>query len=508
MLPILRFAPSPTGPLHLGGLRMALYNQLYARRHGGKWILRIEDTDATRFVPGSVEGIRQALDWAGLEYDYGPGKDDKYGPYYQSERLDLYRTYAKKLVDKGHAYRCFCSPDKLSSIRERLARLGSNNSYDKSCLHLSDEEVARKVKAGEKYTVRINDSNPPNRPPTHDLVFGLVKDAHLSLATDPILLKSDGFPTYHLASVVDDYTMNITHVLRGEEWLPSLPLHLDLYAHLDIKPPEFAHLPLLLNSDGSKMSKRNGDVRVIDYIKRGWEPTALLNWLALAGWGTSSFHDAPDSTRPMSIQELESEFDLTALTQRNSSLDPAKLEYLNKWHLGTKIHNDAQGSLKELAERIHDNVKSQFPVSQYTTIENIMSAIQILDRRLVTIIDVPVLAPYLFIEPDYSTAEAADMLQRVSGDLSRILNSALGVVRHLVDSNQWESTPGTHMLALLNAERDNLGLTGKEKKKYMMALRWALTGMKDGPAIVDIIKVLGHERTLERLRVPGQKEAS
>ncbi|KAG5643046.1 hypothetical protein DXG03_001624 [Asterophora parasitica] len=377
---LLRFAPSPTGQLHLGGLRMALYNHLYAKKVGGKWLMRVEDTDSTRFVPGSVEGIRKALDWAGLEYDYGPGKEGPHGPYFQSERLDLYRPYANKLLDSGHAYRCFCSPDKLSATRERLARTGSNSTYDKTCLHLTEEEVARKVRAGEKSVVRLNDSNLPTRPPATDLVFGHLKDAHASLATDPILLKTDLFPTYHLASVVDDHEMGITHVLRGEEWLLSYPLHLDLYAALKITPPKFAHIPILLNPDGSKMSKRKGDVQVVDYIRGGWEPQAVLNWLALAGWGakheipspdadissTSAptvrpqlIQKAPDSTTLMTLPEMINEFELSALTQRSSSLDPAKLEYLNKHHL-MRIWSTPDG-LETLAERAHDEIKAKFP---------------------------------------------------------------------------------------------------------------------------------------------------
>ncbi|KAL0563947.1 Glutamate--tRNA ligase mitochondrial [Marasmius crinis-equi] len=519
---LLRFAPSPTGPLHLGGLRMALYNHLYARKHGGKWILRIEVTDATRFVPGSVEGIRQALDWAGLEYDYGPGKDSRYAPYYQSERRDLYRSYANKLVETRQAYRCFCSQDKLASIRERLARLGSNNTYDKTCLHLTEEEVARKVKAGEKFTIRLDDSTHPTRPPTHDLVFGHVKDAHSSLATDPILLKSDLHPTYHLASVVDDHEMGITHVLRGEEWLPSLTLHLDLYAHLGLKPPEFAHIPILLNPDGTKMSKRNGDVQVVDYIRRGWEPVALLNWLALAGWGArhepsqpppttpkeepqprvSGSHntpspkliqEAPDSTRVMTFQELMKEFDLDAVTQRSSSLDPGKLEYINKHHL-MRQWESAEG-LRELAERVHGLVKGRFPDSQYTTVENVMHAIRILERRLVTIKDVPDLAPYLFEEPDLSTDEAKKMFKRVERDSEQILESASTIVRSLVDTGKWEDTSVVELVRMFHEERDRLGM-----KMYLVALRWALTGMKDGPAVGDIMKVIGPERTLRRLQ--------
>ncbi|ETW87728.1 hypothetical protein HETIRDRAFT_308400 [Heterobasidion irregulare TC 32-1] len=395
---LLRFAPSPTGALHLGGLRTALFNHVFARKHGGRWILRIEDTDATRAVPGAVEGIREMLGWAGLEYDFGPGKHGPHGPYFQSERLDLYHFYAKKLLDSGHAYRCFCSPDHLAATRERLARAGMNTTYDKACLNLTEEEVARRVRAGEKSIVRLNvrpDSNLPRRTTPPDLIFGHLRDAHASLPTDPVLLKSDLFPTYHLASVVDDFEMGITHVLRGEEWLPSLPLHLDLYASLALDPPKFAHLPLLLNADGTKMSKRKGDVQVEDYMRRGWEPGAILNWLALAGWGVHSHAQpapapdsetppptstpppppppppspsassssprtaAPDSTTILSLPEIIAQFDLAALTHRRTVLDPAKLEYINKHHLMRAWATDA--GLQSLAERARPLVVSAFP---------------------------------------------------------------------------------------------------------------------------------------------------
>lgn len=510
---LLRFAPSPTGPLHLGGLRMALYNHLFARKHGGKWVLRIEDTDATRTVPGSVEGIRYALEWAGLEYDYGPGREGPHAPYLQSERLDLYRSYSRKLLESGHAYRCFCTPDRLSETRERLARTGSNATYDKSCLHLTDEEVARRVKAGEKSIVRLNDSNLPTRPPSSDLVFGQLKDAHASLPTDPVLLKTDLFPTYHLASVVDDHEMGITHVLRGEEWLPSLPLHLDLYASLGLPVPKFAHIPLLINPDGSKMSKRNGDVQVVDYIRRGWESGAILNWLALAGWGTRHpereektmsmghhhHHDAPDSTAIMSLEEIINEFDLSAMTHRNSSLDQAKLEYINKRHL-MRTWSTPEG-LEDLAEKVHEEIKEQFPSSQYTSIDHIKDAILLLEGRITNILDIPLHAPWLFTEPNLKAQEAQDMLKRIPAS----------VLRHIITHVREKllEVPGPwgafDFSGLLQSEQDRLGYS---PKVFMKSLRYALTGMKDGPSVTEVVRVLGRERTASRLIVPPHVENS
>ncbi|KAL9715631.1 Glutamate--tRNA ligase mitochondrial [Leucoagaricus gongylophorus] len=505
---LLRFAPSPTGPLHLGGLRMALYNHLYARKYRGKWILRIEDTDATRTVPGSVEGIRYALEWAGLEYDYGPGREGPHAPYFQSERLDLYRSYSQKLLESRHAYRCFCTPNRLAETREKLARTGSNATYDKCCLHLTDEEVSRRVKAGEKSIIRLNDSNLPTQPSFSDLVFGQLKDAHASLPTDPVLLKTDMFPTYHLASVVDDHEMGITHVLRGEEWLPSLPLHLDLYASLGLPVPKFAHIPLLVNPDGSKISKRNGDVQVIDYIRQGWESDAILNWLALAGWGTRhpereeqamSFghHDAPDSTAIMSLEEIINEFDLSAMTHRSSSLDRAKLEYINKRHLMRTWSKPQR--LEDLAKKVHEEIKERFPSSQYTSVDHIKDAILLLEGRITNVLDVPLRAPWVFTEPNLKGLEAQEMLGRLPASVHRhIITDVRGKLLEVPEP--WRTFDFS---GLLHSEQNRLGYP---PKIFMRSLRYALTGMKEGPSVTEVIRVLGRERTASRLIVPPPVE--
>ncbi|PFH47195.1 hypothetical protein AMATHDRAFT_198392 [Amanita thiersii Skay4041] len=509
---LLRFAPSPTGSLHLGGLRMALYNHLYSRKNNGKWILRIEDTDATRYVPGAVQEIQAVLLWAGLDYDFGPGKNGPHGPYFQSKRLDLYQDYAKKLLESGHAYRCFCSLDTLTETREKLARTGSNLTYDKRCLHLTDEEVARRVKAGEKSVIRLNDGTLPDRSTVRDLVFGEIRDAHLSLGTDPILLKSDLYPTYHLASVVDDHEMGITHVLRGEEWIPSLPLHLDLYASLKLQPPRFAHIPILLNPDGSKMSKRTGDVSVVEYIRNGWEPEALLNWLALTGWGArhqpmSPFSSstaqrqvqaAPDSTSILPLPSLISQFDLTALTHRSSSLDQQKLRYLNRQHIALKAATPE--GLHQLAMRVHGLVKEVFPHSLYASVENTKKAVVALEGRLENMAFLPVLVPYLFEDPNLASPEARSMLssRKITEEQREPLN----------DMSQPETNPKSKqdqprewvpetLYHVLHEEQKRLGV---QLKMFMLTLRHALTGMKDGPGIVQIMCVLGKERTMKRLR--------
>ncbi|KAG9310513.1 hypothetical protein JVU11DRAFT_9660 [Chiua virens] len=497
MTVLLRFAPSPTGALHLGGLRTALYNHLFAKKHGGQWILRIEDTDASRYVPGAVDGIRSALAWAGLSYDFGPGMNGPHGPYHQSERLDLYHSYARRLLESGHAYRCFCSPDKLATTRERLARAGSNSTYDKTCLHLTEGEVARRVRAGEKSIVRLNDDRLPPRILANDIVFGALRDAHASLPTDPVLLKSDLFPTYHLASVVDDHEMGISHVIRGEEWLPSLPLHLDLYSCLSLNPPQFAHLPILLNPDGSKMSKRKGDVAVLDFMKGEWEPEALINWLALAGWGqaarspSDSTTNAPESTTILTLPELIAQFDLACLTQRRQVLEPAKLAYLNKHYLMRSWKND-QETLHH-AHRIHDLMQTSLPSSPHTTPEYIARVIHVLQGRITNIKDVPSLAPYFFVRPDYATPEAQSMLKSLSNDdYHRALEA---MTRRLVAEPDTCGVSG--MASLVHAACDGTGL---KQKVFMTALRHALTAMKTGPTIPETIDILGVERTVDRLK--------
>ncbi|TBU26320.1 glutamyl-tRNA synthetase [Dichomitus squalens] len=501
MAPLLRFAPSPTGALHLGGLRTALYNYLYARKTGGKWILRIEDTDRSRAVPGAVDGIRNALDWAGLDYDYGPSKGGPHAPYYQSERLDLYHSYANKLLDSGHAYRCFCSPDKLAATREKLARTGSNSTYDKTCLHLTEEEAARRVRAGEKSIVRLNDGRLPVRPPGFDLVFRNLKDAHASLPTDPVLLKSDLFPTYHLASVVDDYEMGITHVVRGEEWLPSLPLHLDLYAALGLPSPQFAHLPILLNPDGTKMSKRKGDVQVLDYARRGWEPNAVLNWLALAGWGVQhdasssspspSSKQAPDSTTIMSMEEMIRNFDFSVVTHRRSVLDPVKLEFINKHHLMQLM--SSPGGLQSLAERAKPYVKEAYPDSPHSATSHLERVIFALQGRTTKLSDLPSLAPFFFREPEYSSAEAQKMRQTLSDDhYDAVIHSLLSRLRGV--SASWDVPVLAEMLHDENAK------SSLKQKEYMTILRHALTAMKTGPSVADILYVLGPEWSIARLQ--------
>jgi glutamyl-tRNA synthetase len=268
-----RYAPSPTGYLHVGGLRTALYNYLFARKHGGKIILRVEDTDRTRLVEDAVVNFLDVFKWLGIDFDEGPEIGGEFGPYIQSERLAIYDQHIKMLSTMKLAYPCFCSAERLQEMRDAQTQASKPPMYDRACRNLNREETKQRIAAGEAHVWRM--AVPDNETVTiSDLIRG---DVHFETATidDQVLMKSDGYPTYHLANVIDDYYMKISHVIRGEEWLPSTPKHVLLYRFFGWEPPAFAHLPLLLNADRSKMSKRSGDVAVEDYRRKGTLPDAL-----------------------------------------------------------------------------------------------------------------------------------------------------------------------------------------------------------------------------------------
>ena len=277
-----RFAPSPTGNLHVGSLRTALYNYLYAKKVGGKFILRIEDTDQTRYVDGAVENLFRTLKTMDLEYDEGPVKGGEYGPYYQSERTEIYNKYVQELLDNKKAFRCFCTPEDLEKMREERRAKGLDTRYDGRCRNLTENEINKHLENDDKFVIRLK------TPQDGEITFyDLVREKVTfpwNMVDDQVLVKSDGFPTYHLANVVDDHLMKISHVIRGEEWLSSVPKHLFLYEAFGWKPPKMCHLPLLLNPDKSKLSKRQGDVAVEDFLNKGYLPETLLNFVALLGW--------------------------------------------------------------------------------------------------------------------------------------------------------------------------------------------------------------------------------
>ena len=337
-----RFAPSPTGYLHVGGLRTALYAYLFARKNNGQFILRIEDTDQSRYVEGALENLIKTLHWHDLEYNEGPRigtncgqikQKGDLGPYIQSERTEMYREYAQKLIDTGHAYRCFCTKERLDEMRERQTQNKQATMYDRKCLGLPESEIREKIDAGESFVIR--QKIPYELIKFKDLIRGNVQ-FHGKTIDDQVLMKSDNFPTYHLANVIDDHFMEISHVIRGEEWLPSTPKHIALYHAFGWEVPEFAHIPLLLNADKTKLSKRQGDVAVEQYIQKGYLKEAIINFIVFLGWNPGSGEEREIFT----LKELEEVFSLEKVHKAGAIFNLEKLDWFNwRWKKQRHIEN-------------------------------------------------------------------------------------------------------------------------------------------------------------------------
>lgn len=394
-----RFAPSPTGYLHVGGLRTALFNYLLARHTQGTCVLRIEDTDQTRLVPGAAEALQDALAWAGIECDEGPQQGGAYGPYVQSERLPIYRTYAERLLRAGRAYRDFRPPVQRDTNARASALL--REAY----LPPSEDEALERIARAEPYVVRLR-MEPGRTFAYEDGVYGTMMfrpDMIGGVGDDPIIVKSDGWPTYHLASVVDDTEMAITHVLRGEEWLPSMPKHLALYEAIDAKPPTFVHLPLLINADGSKLSKRSGDVRVEDYRARGIEPEALVNLVALTGYNHQ--HTDADDTDVLSMAQLIDEFELRRISHSRATLPTEKLPFLNRRHMMAKMH-DARTRPAMLA-RLRPLFDAELGTDAARAIpdDTLLETAALGCQRVDTLAEVPHSVAYYFQQPDWAADE-------------------------------------------------------------------------------------------------------
>ncbi|MCJ8347156.1 glutamate--tRNA ligase, partial [bacterium] len=318
-----RFAPSPTGYMHVGSVRTALYNYLFAKKHKGSYILRVEDTDQTRKVDGSIESLIEVMSQLSLNHDEGPvsnGVSGDFGPYYQSERLDIYRKYIDQILESKKAYRCFCTSERLDEMRAEQTEKGLATRYDKKCVTLSEEDSIKRAQ-NEKHVIRLN--IPSNETiVVNDIIRGKIQ-FNSDEIDDQVLLKSDGFPTYHFANVVDDHLMEISHVIRGEEWLLSTAKHVLLYDCFGWTVPSFAHLPLLLNPDKTKLSKRQGDVAVEDFLKAGYLEEALVNFLALLGWHGESDQEI------FSLEQLVEQFSLERVSKSGAVFDREKLDWMN-----------------------------------------------------------------------------------------------------------------------------------------------------------------------------------
>ncbi len=468
-----RFAPSPTGYLHIGGLRTALYNYLLAKHNSGKFILRIEDTDRNRFVEGAVESLIDTLNWVGLDYDEGPFKGGEYGPYKQSDRLNIYKEYSDKLISERKAYYCFCTQERLKEVRENFQKEGKQPMYDKHCLNLSESEINQKITSGISYVVRLN-VVPEQHIILNDVIRGEV-DFNSSIVDDQILIKSDGYPTYHLANVVDDHLMEITHVIRGEEWLPSTPKHILLYDYFDWEKPVFAHLPLLLNADKSKLSKRQGDVAVEDYRSKGYLKEALLNFVALLGWNFA------DDKEFYEMEELIERFSLEGVNKAGAVFNIEKLNWLNAEHLRKK-------SLEDLISLLRIELKQTKYSSQEFSDEFLGNVIEAMKERVSFIKEIPEKGFYFFEEPDKYDEDvvrkrwkpdSAANLKKLAEEFSKLSNPS---------KEDFEITLRE------TAEKLEIG-TGK----LIHPVRLAVSGVGGGPGVFDILFIIGKQKTLTRL---------
>jgi len=468
-----RFAPSPTGYLHVGGLRTALYNYLFAKKNNGKFVLRIEDTDRNRLVEGAVEKLIDTLKWVGLDYDEGPDKPGEVGPYTQSQRLDLYKKYAEKLIADGNAYYAFDTPERLKELRDFQYKNKLQPKYDKLALKLSKEEIEEKIANGEPHVVRLN-VRPGEKIKLNDIIRGQV-EFETDIIDDQILIKSDGFPTYHLANVVDDYLMGITHVIRGEEWLSSTPKHILLYNYLGWELPEFAHLPLLLNPDRSKLSKRQGDVAVEDYRAKGYLKEALINFVALLGWSTS------DNREIFEMNELIEEFSLERVHKAGAIFNIEKLNWLNAEHLRKKPADELLLMLKE-----------EFKNSKYANSllddNYLLLIIEAMRERVSFVKEFIEKCPYFYERP--TAYDEAVIKKRWKDDSKELL---LEYVSRLKEIENPQKEDYEKILVAIAEERE-IG-----KGRLIHPLRLAVSGVGIGPGVYDLLFILGKDEVINRI---------
>lgn len=462
-----RIAPSPTGDPHVGTAYIALFNKAFADKHGGRFVLRIEDTDQRRSTAASEQAIFASLRWLGLDWHEGPDVGGAYGPYRQSERTEIYREHAERLIASGHAYRCFATPEELDEMRERARAQGLATAYDRRYRELSPDEVARRVEAGEPHVVRFK--TPLDGATTvDDGLRGPIAIDHAQL-DDQVLLKSDGFPTYHLANVVDDRLMEITHVIRAEEWIPSTPKHLLLYRAFGWEPPVFVHMPLLRNRDKSKISKRKNPVSLEYYRASGYLPEAMLNFLARMGWSM------PDDVEKFSYDELVANFDFARMSLSGPIFDLEKLDWLNGLYL-------RELSVDDLVARLQGWLLGA----------DYLRAIAPLVRERITRLSDFVPKTSFFLGGfDAVPAEALLPKGKTAAQARDGLESVLGALDGVAT---WDDA------TLEETLRGQVEVTGLKARDLFMIVRVAVTGQKATPPLFESMVAIGKARCQARLR--------
>ena len=468
-----RFAPSPTGFMHLGGLRTALYNYLFARKMGGKFILRIEDTDQERFVEGATEVIYETLKGCGMNWDEGPDIGGPCGPYIQSERKAMYLPYAKQLVESGHAYYCFCTKEELDERRAACEARGEVFKYDKHCLHLSKEEVQAKLDAGAPYVIR---QNAPTEGETSydDLVFGHMTFPNDTL-DDMVLIKQDGMPTYNFANVVDDHLMGITHVMRGMEYLSSTPKYNLLYEAFGWQVPQYIHLPTVMRDAHHKLSKRDGDAYYSDFIEKGYLTEALINYLVLVGWNPG------DDREFFTMDELIQVFDVHRLNKAPGIFDIDKLTWFNAEY----IRRLSPEKYLEMATPWFDKVLAGKNIDYKRLAELMQTRTEVFNR-------VPDMVKFLAELPDYDVALYTNKKSKTNPEVSR---QALNLLRPVLEGvEEWTET------AIHDALMAAIAEAGMKNAAALWPLRIAISGQASTPGgAIEIAWLLGKEETLRRV---------
>lgn len=482
-----RFAPSPTGYVHVGSLRTALYNYLFARRNGGTLVLRIEDTDQKRYVDGAVENLLDAMSWAGITFDEGPVQGGPCGPYYQSRRTAIYREHCGDLVARGLVYPCFCTPERLEQVRrERTKANDPNQRYDGFCRDLDPAETAGRISSGESHVVRL--AMPRGEKISwNDAIRGEVT-FDSNLIDDQVLIKSDGFPTYHLANVVDDHLMEITHVIRGEEWVSSTPKHIVLYRAFGWEPPVFAHLPLLLNPDRSKLSKRQGDVAVEDYRRKGYLPAALVNFIGLLGW-------SPGNEREfLTSGEMAAEFDLTRVSKSGSIFDIQKLDFINEHYMKAVSASDKAAMCVPFLVEAGMTTEAELK----TRLGWLEKVVDFCGERIKKPADIVGCTSFLFKNfEDYEEKSAVKHFYRA--DALEALKKALKVIETAEPFEH--GTIGVALTAFAETEGLKLG-------KVLQPLRIACTGVGVSFGMFEVIEALGRDVVVSRVGAAIEKISS
>lgn len=470
----LRFAPSPTGFLHLGNLRSALFGYLLAKSWKGKFILRLEDTDQKREIEGALDKLLDILSWVGIKFNEGPHTTGEYGPYIQSERLATYHKLVDQLLNEKKVYRCFCTEERLTDMRLAQEARKEAPRYDRLCRNLSEDEIAEKIKSGENFVIRQK-MPLEGQIIVHDELRGDIKFNAIDL-DDQVLIKSDGVPTYHFANIVDDHLMKISHVTRGDEWIPSFPKNILLYEAFGWTPPKYIHLPLILNKTGGKLSKRQGDVFAEQYRDKGYLPEAIINFCALLGW-----HGKNDQ-EIYSLAELEKEFSLEGLGSSPAVFDIEKLDYYNGYYIRQKSISELASLCRPYLEHVGHDIKNE---------KRLESFVALAQDRMKKLEDVVELTEFLFGLTHYDEK----LLCWKSLSLSEIKNNlqALAFELEKISDDNWNKENLEEIIFAWIKSSD------KKNGDYLWPLRVSLTGLKNSPGPFEVASALGKKESLLRI---------